>query len=91
LAKDDAWQPSCAILTRDAVGPAADVHDRMPVILSKDAEQAWLDPKIGDAAQAATIAREGSVTEIEHHPVSSRVNVAKSDDEELIKAVNDDE
>ena len=89
-ANDAEWQVSCAILTREAVGPAAGVHDRMPVILSMDSESAWLDTKITDPAQAMATALENGVTGIEHHPVSSRVNVAKSDDEELTRAVTGD-
>jgi len=86
-ANDDEWQTSCAILTREALGAAAEVHDRMPVILSRDSEKPWLDPNISDAAQAMAAALQHGVTELEHHPVGSRVNVAKNDDEDLIKAV----
>ena len=72
-ANDDKWQASCAILTRDAFGPAAEIHDRMPVLLSKDTEAAWLDQKITDPAQAMAVAFENAVTEVEHHAVSSRL------------------
>ncbi len=89
-ANDDQWQASCAILTREAVGPAAAVHDRMPVLLSRDSENAWLDPKITDAAQAMAAALENGMTQVLHHPVSSRVNVASNDDESLIQALNID-
>jgi putative SOS response-associated peptidase YedK len=85
-ANEGEWQASCAILTRGAVGPAADVHDRMPVVLSKDSESAWLDPSITDPAKALAAAING-VTEIEHHAVSSRVNVASNDDEGLVRKV----
>ncbi len=34
---------SCAIVTTAANPAVADLHDRMPVILSRDAEQPWLD------------------------------------------------
>ena len=88
-ANDDEWQASCAILTRDAVGAAAEVHDRMPVVLSKDSENAWLDQKITDAAQAMAVALENGVTDVKHHPVSSRVNVAANDDKALIEALGD--
>lgn len=88
-ANDDEWQASCAILTRDAAGSAADVHDRMPVVLSKDSENGWLDPKITDPAQAMAAALREGVTGIEHHPVSSRVNVASNDDEGLVGEVNE--
>jgi putative SOS response-associated peptidase YedK len=86
---DDAWQASCAILTRAAVGPAAAVHDRMPVILSRDAEAAWLDGECTDAAQAVAAAVQGGVTEVGHHAVGSRVNNAGNDDESLVRKVNE--
>jgi putative SOS response-associated peptidase YedK len=44
------WLHSVALLTCDAApNPlAAAVHDRMPVVLAdRDAQQAWLDPKVG--------------------------------------------
>lgn len=88
-AHEDQWQASCAILTRDAVGPCADVHERMPVILSRDAEAAWLDASLTDAAQAIAVAVAGCVTEIGHHAVSSRVNSAGNDDESLVRALNE--
>lgn len=88
-ANDDEWQPSCAILTRGAVGPAAAVHDRMPVVLSRDAEAAWLHPGIADAGLAMATALKNSVTAIAHHPVSTRVNVAAIDDKALIEALQE--
>lgn len=88
-ANDDAWQASCAILTRAAVGPSAEVHDRMPVILSRDAEAAWLDAERTDAAQAVAAAVQGGLTEVGHHAVGRRVNSAGNDDESLIREVNE--
>lgn len=35
---------SCTIITTDANARVADIHDRMPVILLPEQEQAWLDP-----------------------------------------------
>jgi putative SOS response-associated peptidase YedK len=84
LATDDQWRTSCAILTRDAVGPAADVHDRMPVLLSKDAEPAWLDSNNTDAAHALATALEDRISAIAHYPVNVRVNVASNEGEALI-------
>jgi putative SOS response-associated peptidase YedK len=83
-ANDDQWRTSCAILTRDAVGAAAAVHDRMPVVLSKDAEPDWLDSNNTDPAQALANALKDSISTIEHHPVNTRVNVASNDGEALI-------
>ena len=86
------WRPegqeaqlTCAILTQDAVGPAAEVHTRMPVVLSKDAESDWLDATLTDAKQAIASARERAVTEFEHFAVSTRVNNARNEGAELIE------
>lgn len=38
------WLLTCTILTRQAVGDIAEVHDRMPVLISDDLIDAWLDP-----------------------------------------------
>jgi putative SOS response-associated peptidase YedK len=81
----DTPQLSCALFTRDAVGHSAEVHDRMPVVLPKDAEAAWLDPALTDPAQAMATALERGVIEVRHHPVSSRVNAAAADDSRLVE------
>lgn len=79
---------TCAILTRAAAGPAADVHDRMPVVLSEALSLSWLDARLADAAATAEIvahARE----DFTYHAVSTRVNSARHDGPELIEAIPD--
>jgi putative SOS response-associated peptidase YedK len=39
------WLLSTSILTRDATGRLADIHDRMPVFLSPELLDEWLDPQ----------------------------------------------
>lgn len=74
---------SCALLTRAAEGPAAQVHDRMPVVLPDEAHAGWLDPALKDAT---AFAREHAIArEIAHHPVSKRVNNARNEGRELIE------
>lgn len=76
---------TCSILRRAAEGPAADVHDRMPVILPEEVQSAWVDPKQTDSEKALALAQKEVVTAVEHHPVSPRVNNAKNQGEELIE------
>lgn len=77
-------QITCAILTQAAAGPAAEVHDRMPVILPDDAHAAWLDATITEAGEIASIIRTRAVIdELEHYPVSTRVNSSRSQGPEL--------
>ena len=76
---------TCTILTRDAIGPVSEIHSRMPIGLPKDAEAAWLDPGMTDAAIAIEFAREFAVTDFVHHPVDSRVNNARNEGANLIE------
>ena len=36
---------TCVIVTTEANATLAPIHDRMPVILDRDAEAGWLDPE----------------------------------------------
>ena len=64
------------ILTRDAIGPAAQIHARVPIVLPKDAHAAWLYRELTDAAVAIEFAREQAVSEFVRHPVDLRVDIA---------------
>ena len=75
---------TCSILTRAAEGPAADIHDRMPVLLPEEAQSAWVDPKQTDSEKALTLAHEKAVTAVEHYRVSPRVNNSRNEGAELI-------
>ena len=70
---------TCTILTRDSVGPAAEVHTRMPIALPKETEAAWLDPALTDAPQAIELARENSITDFVLRQVIPRVNSARNE------------
>ena len=78
---------TCAILTRAPSPSAAEVHDRMPVILPEAAHREWLDPELQDAGKVGEIIRLTAMGDVKHHPVSTRLNSAKTDDEELIRPV----
>jgi putative SOS response-associated peptidase YedK len=78
---------SCAILTRAASKPVAQVHDRMPVVLSDSAHNAWLDPALTDGARITEFIGEHALDAFNHHPVSTRVNSPKNRDAELIQAI----
>ena len=76
---------TAAIITRAAKGPAVEVHERMPLILPKNAEAAWMDSKQTDGQAALDLAQEVAVTAVVHYPVSSRVNNSKRAGAELIE------
>ncbi|MEO8340580.1 MAG: SOS response-associated peptidase family protein [Nitrospirota bacterium] len=76
---------TAAIITRAAEGAAADVHTRMPLILPKDAEAAWLDRGQVAGAKALEAANDAAVTAVELHAVSTRVNNSRNAGADLIE------
>jgi hypothetical protein len=63
------WVKTCSILTTTPNAITGAVHDRMPVILSPDSYDRWLDPGLNDVSMASFL-------------VSARVNSVANDDEE---------
>ena len=81
------WLVTCSVLTTAASAPLADIHDRRPVMLSHDDEDAWLDPASdGEAAMAAAL---GQAPELAWHPVSAAVGNVRNDYPELAQPATD--
>jgi len=77
---------SCSILTAPSAGPIATLHDRMPIALPDEAQDAWLDPAMKDAQRASVLARESpKPEEFVHFPVRKLVNSTRNDGPELIE------
>lgn len=74
---------SCTIITTDAAGPLADIHDRMPLSISRDDWDRWLDP---DAPIDEGLLRgHGDLDRIEVRQVSRLVNSIRNNGPELIE------
>jgi len=84
----DAPQLSAALFTQDSIGPSAEVHERMPIILTPEMEKVWLNEEITDPGEIMALARKNAIIEVLHHPVSSRVSSARFDDKGLVEPVN---
>lgn len=76
---------TCSILTRDAVGPAAEVYTRMPIALTKDTEGRWLDPSLTDAVKAIELARESAVTHLVYYDINPRMAKARNESVDFIE------
>jgi putative SOS response-associated peptidase YedK len=85
--KPDTWERTFTIVTTDANSLVGRIHDRMPVILTGDAIEAWLF-----AEQDAGALRELLVPAPEHllvaTPVSQRANSVKNDDASVLEEVS---
>jgi len=65
-----------------------EIHDRMPVIVPAEDYAAWLDPGNVDAAGLKEFIRPYPTEKMRAHPVNTRVNAPKNDDEELIAPIS---
>ena len=75
------WErDSCTLITTEPNSVMEGIHDRMPLILAKEAYAAWL---AGEEDRPATVAAEA----IGVHPVSMAVNQAANDAPQLIAPV----
>ncbi|HUL98411.1 MAG TPA: SOS response-associated peptidase family protein, partial [Mycobacterium sp.] len=76
---------SCTIITTDAAGPLAEIHDRMPLSISKNDWDRWLDP---DAPIDEGLLRgHGDLDRIAIREVSTLVNSVRNNGPELIEPV----
>lgn len=76
---------SCALLTKDAAGPVADIHHRMPVILRPEQFALWLSPSTSSEQVHGAIAL--SREDFAAHPVTTDVGNNRNDYPELLEPV----
>lgn len=82
----DAWRLTCTILTTEASPDLSRIHDRMPVLVHRDAWGAWLDPRTG-VEEASLLAHRASSGGLAAYPVSTRVNNVRNNGPELLAPV----
>jgi len=78
---------SFTIITTKANALVRPIHDRMPVILKKEYEELWLDPKVNDIDKLLSLLIPYPPEMMEAYRVSSLVNSPKEDSPECIKPV----
>jgi putative SOS response-associated peptidase YedK len=76
---------TCVIVTTAANEVLAPIHERMPVILDRDAELRWLDRDLEDGQAALSYLRPVHPEQFEVYPVSSLVSSARNEGPELIQ------
>jgi putative SOS response-associated peptidase YedK len=82
---------SVAIVTAPASRDLAVLHDRVPVTISPDDFERWLDCRGNDVEAAIGLLNGPREGEFTWHQVSSRVNRADNDDAQLILPITDEE
>lgn len=81
---DETVQSTC-ILTRDAAGRMADLHDRMPVVLPENLWATWLEATEREAPYLHEVITRAGVPELEARTITDRVNNVRNDGPELLE------
>jgi putative SOS response-associated peptidase YedK len=76
------WLHTCTIITGEPNELVAQIHNRMPVILSEEHHEAWLTNQAG---KEVLVPFPGSA--MRAWPISPRVNSPKNDDPDLLSSV----
>lgn len=79
---------SCAIIVTSANALMAPIHDRMPVILSPDHYDAWMNQKETNASALKALLLPYSSDRMKACPISSMVNNPRHDEKSLITPLN---
>lgn len=77
------WLRTCSILTKGAEGVIASIHERMPIALSPEVWDGWLDRDLRDAEAALGLLQPIDPDTIMEHVVSRQVNSVKNNEANL--------
>jgi putative SOS response-associated peptidase YedK len=80
---------SVSVLTGPALGPFAEIHDRMPLTVARDAIDVWLDRQVRDADQVRSLLDLVDVPAWDVRPVGPEVGNVRNNGPELIRELTD--
>ncbi|MFB6355247.1 MAG: SOS response-associated peptidase, partial [bacterium] len=80
---------SCAIITTEANEKLEGIHHRMPVILSENEYEPWLDTDLQEPDRLQPLLDPCPVEKLDHHPVDKRVNSPENNDPDCVKPISD--
>ncbi|MGV9991189.1 SOS response-associated peptidase [Streptomyces sp. NPDC003374] len=82
-----AWLTTCTIITTEATDAAGRVHPRMPLALSPDRYDDWLDPGHQDPAGLLELLGPPAGGHLDARPVSPAVNSVRNNGPQLLEPV----
>jgi putative SOS response-associated peptidase YedK len=86
---DSGWLRTCSVITTEATDAAGHIHDRMPMVITRDAMNSWLDPELTDSAAALDLLAVTEAELLEAYPVSTAVNSVQNNDPSLLEPIPD--
>ena len=78
---------SCTIITTEPNELLATIHNRMPVILSEEAERLWLDGTVQDPTVLSSVLKPFPAGSMDAYAVSTLVNSVRNQGAELVAAL----
>jgi putative SOS response-associated peptidase YedK len=82
---------SCAIITGEPNKIVSSIHDRMPIILNRDAYSDWLDPEMKNQGRLKNILLENKIDNLAAHAVTPAVNNPRFNQAECIQVFEGDD
>jgi putative SOS response-associated peptidase YedK len=80
---DDEWIATCTIVTTTPSADLKEIHDRMPVVLSTDDIETWLNVTDFGPDERLALVRPAPTGTLTHYEVSKAVGSVKNDGPEL--------
>ena len=85
--QDDTTLFTCTLLTKEANHFMKEIHHRMPIILSKDKENEWIQPEKWNPYEAKQFLDKLQDEEFSKYRVSTYVNKASNNDMKCIESI----
>lgn len=82
-----AWLLTCTVITTEATDAAGRVHPRMPLALTPDHYDAWLDPRHQDPGRLRALLGRPADGHLDARPVSTAVNSVRNNGPRLLDPV----
>ncbi|MGW3729401.1 SOS response-associated peptidase [Streptomyces sp. F001] len=82
-----AWLITCTIITTEATDAAGHVHPRMPLALTEDHYDAWLDAGHQDPDELRALLGRPAGGHLDARPVSTAVNSVRNNGPQLLDAI----
>jgi putative SOS response-associated peptidase YedK len=78
------WKWTCTVITTEATDELGRIHDRMPLMLTRDRYDAWLDPESHDTDALLGLLQPAAPGVLEAYPVAALVSNVANNGPDLI-------
>lgn len=88
----DKWLVTCTVITTTAEDRLGRIHDRMPMIITPDKWEDWLDPGLTDVDRVRSLLKDSTAPRgLAAYPVSSDVNNVRNNGPHLLDPESEEE